>query len=119
APASSTSSPASAISTTASTPAPKRAGFTTPRDAGPIKEVLHKPLPFSELLAADLTKGEFYEEQIDWQATMFQPIGGMDRIPYGFAHALPRDMIHFDCPVTEITTTDTGVTIAYKKAGTP
>jgi monoamine oxidase len=96
-----------------------RAGFTRPRDAGPIKELLHKPLPFSELLAADLAKGEFYEEQIDWQATMFQPIGGMDRIPYGFARALPRDMIHYDSPVTEITTTDTGVTIAYKKAGTP
>ncbi|CAN5464702.1 FAD-dependent oxidoreductase [soil metagenome] len=94
-----------------------RAGFTTPRGAGPIKEVLHKPLSFSELLASDLTKGEFYEEQIDWQATMFQPIGGMDRIPYGFARALPKDMIHYDSPVTEITTAETGVTIAYKKSG--
>jgi len=97
----------------------QRAGFTTPRGAGLVKEVLHQPLPLSELLAADLTKGEFYEEQIDWQATMFQPIGGMDRIPYGFARALPKDMIHYDSPVTEITTSDTGVTIAYKKSGTP
>jgi monoamine oxidase len=97
----------------------QRAGFTTPRGAGLIKEVLHQPLPLSELLAADLTKGEFYEEQIDWQATMFQPIGGMDRIPYGFARALPKDMIHYNSPVTEITTSDTGVTIAYQKSGTP
>lgn len=95
-----------------------RAGFTSPRGAGPTKEVLHKPLPFHELLAADLSKGEFYEEQIDWQATMFQPVGGMDRIGYGFARALPPEMIHYDSPVAEITTGATGVAITYKKSGT-
>jgi len=95
-----------------------RAGFTTPRGAGPTKEVLHQPLKFTELLAADFSKGEFYEEQIDWQATMFQPIGGMDRIGYGFAKSL-GSLINYDCPVSEITTSDTGVTIAYTKSGTP
>jgi monoamine oxidase len=96
-----------------------RAGFITPPGAGPAQSVLHKPLNFSELLAADFSMGEFYEEQIDWQATMFQPIGGMDRIPYGFARALPAEMIQYDSPITEITTSDTGVTIAYTKSGTP
>ncbi|NYF80299.1 flavin monoamine oxidase family protein [Granulicella arctica] len=96
-----------------------RAGFTTPRGAGPAKEVLHKPLKLSELLAADFSTGELYEDQIDWQPTMFQPIGGMDRIGYGFARALPADMILYDCPVTEITTSDTGVTIVYTKSGAP
>ena len=62
----------------------------SPRGAGPNQFVLHKPLKFSELLAADISTGEFYEEQIDWQATMFQPIGGMDRIPYGFAQLSRR-----------------------------
>lgn len=96
-----------------------RAGFITPRGAGPAQHVLHKPLPLHELLAANLTKGEFYEEEIDWQATMFQPIGGMDRIPYGFARSLGAEMIHYECPVTEITTGDNGVTVAYTKGGTP
>jgi monoamine oxidase len=96
-----------------------RAGFVTPRGAGPAQQVLHKPLQLHELLAANLTKGEFYEEEIDWQATMFQPIGGMDRIPYGFTRALPQDMIHYECPVTEITTSDQNVTVAYSKQGTP
>jgi monoamine oxidase len=96
-----------------------RAGFVVPRGAGLAQSTLHKPLKFSELITADLSRGELYEEQIDWQATMFQPIGGMDRIPYGFARALPTDMIHYDSPVTEITTSDTGVTIAYTKSGTP
>jgi monoamine oxidase len=94
-----------------------RAGFTKPREAGPGQSVLHEPLNLTELLAANFSKGEFYEEQIDWQATMFQPIGGMDRIAYGFAKSL-GDIVHYDCPVTEITTSDSGVTVAYSEAGT-
>jgi monoamine oxidase len=96
-----------------------RAGFVTPRGAGPGQHVLHTPLKFHELLAADLSKGEFYDDEIDWQATMFQPVGGMDRIPYGFAKALPADIIHYECLVAEITTGDKNVTVAYSKAGTP
>jgi monoamine oxidase len=72
-----------------------RAGFTRPRGAGPSDYVLHQPLNFHELLVADLSKGEFYEEEIDWRATMFQPIGGMDHIPYGFVRALPASVIYY------------------------
>ena len=96
-----------------------RAGFITPRGAGLQEPVLHTPLKLHELLAADMSKGEFYEEQIDWQATMFQPIGGMDRIPFGFARAIKPGVIHYDCAVTEITTGEKSVTIAYNKAGSP
>ncbi len=81
----------------------QRAGFITGPGAGPVNPVLHKPLNFSELLAADMSTGEFYEEQIDWQATMFQPIGGMDRIAYGFAKSL-GNMIHYVYPATDMTT---------------
>jgi monoamine oxidase len=93
-----------------------RAGFVTPRGAGPAVAKLHDPLKLSELLAADLSKGEMYEEQIDWQATMFQPVGGMDRIGYGFAKAL-GDIIVYEAPVTEITTGANSVTVAYTKNG--
>ncbi|WP_035348658.1 flavin monoamine oxidase family protein [Edaphobacter aggregans] len=93
-----------------------RAGFVTPRGAGLAQYVIHKPLPFHDLLAADFTYGEFYEEQIDWQATMFQPIGGMDRIPYAFAKSL-EPLIHYNCVVSEITTSDNNVTVAYDKGG--
>jgi monoamine oxidase len=95
-----------------------RAGFATPRGAGSAKSALHEPLRLTELLAADFSKGEFYEEQIDWQATMFQPIGGMDRIPDAFARSL-GNVIHYDCSVTEIITGEDSVTIAYSKAGIP
>jgi monoamine oxidase len=77
---------------------------------------LHDPLKFSELLAADMSKGEFYEEQIDWQATMFQPIGGMDRIGYGFAKVV-GDLITYEAPVSEISTGANSVTVHYTKGG--
>ena len=96
-----------------------RDGFVTPRGAGPGQYTLHQPLKLHELLAAELSKGEFYDDEIDWQATMFQPVGGMDRIPYGFAKALPADMIHYECLVSEITTGDKNVTVAYSKGGMP
>jgi len=79
---------------------------------------LHDPLKLSELLAADFSKGEFYEEQIDWQATMFQPIGGMDRIGYGFAKVV-GDAIIYDAPVTEIVTGSDSVSVTYAKGGKP
>ncbi|HMG01899.1 MAG TPA: FAD-dependent oxidoreductase [Edaphobacter sp.] len=95
-----------------------RAGFITPRGAGPSRMKLHDPLKLSELLAADFSKGEFYEEQIDWQATMFQPIGGMDRIGYGFAKVV-GDAIIYDAPVTEIVTGSDSVSVTYAKGGKP
>jgi monoamine oxidase len=94
-----------------------RSGYATNRGAGLAASVLHKPLGLKELLASDMSKGELYEEQIDWQATMFQPVGGMDRIPYGFAKALPPDMIQYGSPVSSIVTSESGVTVAYTHAG--
>jgi monoamine oxidase len=90
-----------------------RAGYVTPRGAGADQSKLHDTLPLHDLLVANFSKAEFYEDQIDWQATMFQPVGGMDRIPYAFAKSL-EGLIHYDCPVSEIRKTSEGVRIAYK-----
>jgi monoamine oxidase len=94
----------------------ERGGYAVARAVGPVEPKFNTPLPLTELLAADMTKGEFYEEHIDWQATMFQPVGGMDRIPYAFADAL-GGIVHYDSPVTEIRNTAKGVHIVYKEAG--
>jgi monoamine oxidase len=93
-----------------------RAGFLKPRGAGPADMQLNEPLKLAELLAANMQKGEFYEEQIDWQATMFQPIGGMDRIAYGFAKVVGH-LITYEAPVTEIVTGPDSVTVRYSKSG--
>jgi monoamine oxidase len=67
------------------------------------------------LLDANLWDGIMYEEQFPWQATMFQPIGGMDRIPAAFEKRVGH-MIRFECPVQQIRKTPGGVRIAYRDA---
>ena len=41
------------------------------------------------------------EEMIDWQATMFQPIGGMDQIPMAFGKKL-GSVVRYGADVSEI-----------------
>jgi monoamine oxidase len=57
------------------------------------------------------------EEYFPWQGTMFQPVGGMDRIPAAFEKRLEH-MIHFQCPVQQIRKSPGGVRVAYRDAKT-
>jgi monoamine oxidase len=47
---------------------------------------------------------------------MFQPVGGMDRIPYAFAKNL-GNIIHYNSPVTEIRRTGKSVRVGYTQNG--
>jgi monoamine oxidase len=58
----------------------ERSGFKIFPGAGTVAGVMRDPLPMSELLSADLWDSLLAEDTIDWQATMFQPVGGMDQI---------------------------------------
>ena len=69
------------------------------------------------LLDENFWQGMLFDEQFDMQATMFQPVGGMDRIPYAFAKSL-GDMVQYGAPVTEIRKTAKGVRIGYMQKGT-
>jgi len=90
----------------------ERSGLDVAPGAGPDEEKIHTPLKLHELLVADFSMGELYEEQIDWQATMFQPIGGMDRIPYAFAKSL-GPIVRYGSVVKQMRKTDKGVHIVY------
>ena len=50
--------------------------------------VPNDPLDMRALLSAHLWRELTEEDEIDWQATMFQPIGGMDQIPMAFKKKL-------------------------------
>jgi monoamine oxidase len=65
----------------------ERAGYALARGGGIAPPQFRKPLGLHDLLQANFVKGEFYEDRLDWQATMLQPVGGMDRIAYGFAES--------------------------------
>jgi monoamine oxidase len=96
-----------------------RSGYKVLPGAGDQAGTINDPLDMRALLDAKLWDGMLYAEQIFWQATMFQPIGGMDRIPAAFEKRLAH-LIRFECPVEQIRKTPAGVRIVYRdrKAGT-
>lgn len=93
----------------------ERAGYAVARTGGIDLPQFRKPLGLHDLLLANFIKGEFYEDRLDWQATMLQPVGGMDRIAYGFAEKL-GNLVHYRCAVKEIRRTENGARVVYSSA---
>jgi monoamine oxidase len=93
-----------------------RSGAARLPGAGPITQEARKPLGLHALLDADFWRGALFEDQLTMQATMFQPVGGMDRIPYAFARKL-GSIVQYNARVTEIRKTAAGVRILYERNG--
>jgi monoamine oxidase len=72
--------------------------------------VHYRPLSLQSLLDANFWEAILDEEEFDMQATMLQPVGGMDRIPYAFASKL-GETIHYNSPVSEIRTSADSVAV--------
>ncbi len=89
-----------------------RSGYKVPPGATQQKPVINDPLAMHELLDADLWQGMLVEDVIEWQPTMFQPVGGMDRIPFAFAARL-ESVIRYGAAVSRIRQSDFGVTVTY------
>jgi monoamine oxidase len=89
-----------------------RSGFKVAPGAGTEPPVAIDPLPMHSLLDADLWNGLLSEDAIDWQATMFQPVGGMDLIPLAFARQLPG-VVRYDAVVKKIRHDSSSVTVIY------
>jgi len=96
-----------------------RADISRYPGAGPQTMIVdHDPIPLHALLDGNFWGGELYEEAWDWQATMLEPVNGMQQIGLAFARTLGT-VITYSAPVTEIAKTATGVRITYEKAGRP
>ena len=89
-----------------------RSGFKVPPGAGKADPVAIDPLPMHVLLDARLWQGLMSEDAVDWQATMFQPVGGMDHIPAAFANHL-GNVIRYRAIVKMIRHDSSSVTITY------
>jgi len=89
-----------------------RSGVIQLPGAGPITQELRTPLELHALLDAGFWRGVLFEEGLTMQATMFQPVGGMDRIPYAFAAKL-GSVVQYRAAVKEIRRTNNGVRILY------
>jgi monoamine oxidase len=94
----------------------ERSGVSRLPGAGDLTEESREPLDLHSLLEAGLWANLIQEETFDQQATMFQPVGGMDHIPYAFAKKLGK-AIQFRSVVKEIRKAPTGVRIVYSQNG--
>jgi monoamine oxidase len=93
-----------------------RRGFTSPPGAGDQPVLLDQPFDLSDLLAAGF--GYFFPFELEWDQAMmmFQPIGGMDRIPYALADQI-RGEIRYGCEVQSIRSADDAVEVVYTRSG--
>jgi monoamine oxidase len=90
-----------------------RSGFKVPPGAGKAAPEAIDPLPMHALLDANLWFRMMSEEVIDWQPTMFQPVGGMDRIPLAF-HKCLGSVVRTGAVVRSLRQSLTGVTVVYR-----
>lgn len=91
----------------------ERSGYTTAPGAYNTTGVAKPPVPLAELLANQRISSALFDETITMQATMFQPVGGMQQIAEGFGRAI-NSPIHRNAEVREIRTTGDIVTIAWR-----
>lgn len=69
------------------------------------------PLSFGELLRSEFWKHRFYQPvDYEWQATLFQPVGGMDKIVQGFLRKV-GDLVSYRHEVRGIKIADDGVEV--------
>jgi monoamine oxidase len=75
-------------------------------------------LPFQYLLQSDFWKHRFYQYiEFEWQPTLFQPAGGMDKIVQGFERALPSNMIRTRSVVSQVDLQPAGVNVYWLENG--
>ena len=90
-----------------------RSGFGTPPGAGVSSfETPAVPLPLADLLANQQLPMTLFEDMMYMQATMFQPVGGMDQISVGIERNLRRRAVR-NAEVRRIRQTASGTEIVY------
>ena len=97
-----------------------RNGFIESPDEEPNRQTTVPALSLSALLSSDYWRSQTaFAEEINQQASMLQPVGGMDRIAAAFEQRV-QDLIRYSSIVSAIRKTDNGVQIEYLDgAGNP
>jgi len=90
-----------------------RSGYKIKPGAGDQEGVPNDPIDMRALLSARLWREMMEEDEIDWQATMFQPVGGMDQIPMAFKNKL-GSVIRQRAEVVQIRQNASGVKVVYR-----
>jgi monoamine oxidase len=69
-------------------------------------------LTLRQILTNDVLKATVYEEILGMQATMLQPVGGMDQLPAAFRHAIVSPII-MEADVQEVITVNAKAQVTY------
>ncbi|MEO8251625.1 MAG: flavin monoamine oxidase family protein [Chloroflexota bacterium] len=93
-----------------------RRGYSDPPSAGPRLGTTAPPYRLSDLLAARLGYYFPFESEWDQAMMMFEPVGGMDRIPYALANRI-RGAIRYGTEVRSITIADADVRVVVTGDG--
>jgi monoamine oxidase len=94
-----------------------RRGYSVDPGAGTeAGTALGPPFGLEEVLQSQIGQNFSFEFGWDQAMLMFQPVGGMDQIPYALAKAVQRmgGKIVYDAPVSGIVNTANGVRVTYK-----
>jgi monoamine oxidase len=91
----------------------ERAGYLTAPGAADQTSVARAPLGLRDLLGDRALPNILFEDNIVMQATMLEPVGGMDRIPYAIAKALRRPP-RLGAQVVSIRQSRSGVAVAWR-----
>jgi monoamine oxidase len=94
----------------------ERSGYSVYPGADLKDAVPHAPLPWRALLDPSLWSAILEDQEFGKQATMFQPVGGMDRIPAAFDARLPG-IIRYQADVKQIRQSADAVTVSYADRG--
>lgn len=89
-----------------------RSGYTVLPGAAEQAGVARPPLSLGDLLGDESLSSIMFDDNIVMQATMFQPVGGMDRIPAGFGRAITSPILR-GAEVRRIRQSERGVEIGY------
>lgn len=89
-----------------------RSGYKVWPGAGDQLAQKNDPLPLQTLLNPALTTALMIDEYPEFSPTMFQPVGGMDRIPEAFARQL-QGQLRLGAEVLGIHNQAEGVDVAY------
>ena len=97
-----------------------RGGFPGQETAGSRQRgALVNPLQLQDLITETFWQNrQGFAEGLNQQATMLQPVGGMDRIARAFEAQIAGDLVT-DAQVTEIRKITDGVRIGYDRQGNP
>jgi monoamine oxidase len=94
--------------------ASERRGWAKPPGGGLSAEpIASTPLNPRDLLTSRLWRGLGVALDYDYQTTLFQPIGGMDRIAQAFAKEV-GDVVRLGAKVTAIRQDDAGVNVVWQ-----